>query len=212
VLGRPSRPKDRIQRTKLETPFGHAFDRREVSSSKSAVRACVRPVCDQPSKSVPYSGSGGVGRHERALHDHSFPVASQRFENAMRQPRSIPQPGRLLQHLRMEQDNPSVFDFVAGDCERAVAEGHSNRLMAGLSRMSLSTFCLPRSSADKVSRPVSDGLPATAAASGASRVSGRTATDCGFVARSADLPFRRGRIGPRHSRLGHWTKRALMQI
>lgn len=38
-----------IQRTKLEIPFGHAFDRREISSPKSAVRACVRPVWDQPS-------------------------------------------------------------------------------------------------------------------------------------------------------------------
>lgn len=42
----------------------------------------------------------------------------------MRQPRSIPQAGRLLRHLRMEQDNPSVFDLLVGDCERAVAEGH----------------------------------------------------------------------------------------
>lgn len=33
-----------------------AFDRREVSSSKSAVRAGVPSVCDQPSRSAPYSG------------------------------------------------------------------------------------------------------------------------------------------------------------
>jgi hypothetical protein len=38
VLGRPSRPKDRMQRTKLEIPFGHAFDSHGVSSPKSAVR------------------------------------------------------------------------------------------------------------------------------------------------------------------------------
>jgi hypothetical protein len=31
---------------------------------------------------------------------------------------------RLLRHLRMEQDNPSAFDLLVGDCERAVAEGH----------------------------------------------------------------------------------------
>jgi hypothetical protein len=68
--------------------------------------------------------SGRVGRHERPLRDQAFPVASQGFENAMRQPRSIPQAGRLLRHLRMEQDNPSVFDLLVGDCERAVAEGH----------------------------------------------------------------------------------------
>jgi hypothetical protein len=29
-----------------------------------------------------------------------------------------------LRHLRMEQDNPSAFDLLVGDCERAVAEGH----------------------------------------------------------------------------------------
>jgi hypothetical protein len=51
----------------------------------------------------------------------TLPVASQRFENAMRQPRSIPQAGGLLRHLRMEQDNPSVFDLLVGDGERAVA-------------------------------------------------------------------------------------------
>jgi hypothetical protein len=55
VLGRPSRPKDRTPPTKLEITFGHAFDRREVSSSKSAVRACVLSVFDQPSRSAPYS-------------------------------------------------------------------------------------------------------------------------------------------------------------
>ena len=65
--------------------------------------------------------SGRVGRHERALRDHSFPVASQRFENAMRQPRSIPQAGQLLRHLRMEQDNTSVFDLFIGDSDCAVA-------------------------------------------------------------------------------------------
>ena len=42
MLGRPSRLKDRTPPTKLEIPFGHAFDRCEVSSSKRAVRR--RPV------------------------------------------------------------------------------------------------------------------------------------------------------------------------
>jgi hypothetical protein len=36
----------------------------------------------------------------------------------------------------------------------------------------------------------------------ASRVSGRTATDCGFAARSADLPFRRGGVRPAALRFG----------
>ena len=35
--------------------------------------------------------SDRVGTHEKALRDHSFLVASQRFENAMRGARSIPQ-------------------------------------------------------------------------------------------------------------------------
>jgi hypothetical protein len=55
VFGQPSRPKDRTQPTKLEIPFGHAFDRREVSPSKSAVRAGVPFVFDQPSRSAPYN-------------------------------------------------------------------------------------------------------------------------------------------------------------
>ena len=37
---------------------------------------------------------GGVGGHERALRDHSFPIASPRFEDAMRQSRSVPLAGR----------------------------------------------------------------------------------------------------------------------
>jgi len=32
-----------------------------------------------------------------------FSIASQRFENAMRQPRSVPLAGQLLRHLRVEQ-------------------------------------------------------------------------------------------------------------
>ncbi|SDJ67429.1 hypothetical protein SAMN05216338_105934 [Bradyrhizobium sp. Rc2d] len=69
-------------------------------------------------------------------------------------------------------------------------QGAFHRLMA---RIIPDVASVSVAQADKVSRPVSDGLPATAAASGASRVSGRTATGCGFVARSADLPFRRGK-------------------
>jgi hypothetical protein len=103
--------------------------------------------------------SGGVGGHERALRDHSFPIASQRFENAMRQSRSVSQAGQLLRHLRMEEDDAAVFDLVVRDCERIVAQGHFKPVMAGLPRMSLSIFCLPHSSADTVSRPMSDGLP-----------------------------------------------------
>jgi hypothetical protein len=45
-------------------------------------------------------------------------------------------------------------------------------------------------------------VPDTAAASTARGASGQTATDCGFAARCADLGSRRGRVRPRHSRLG----------
>ena len=38
MFGQPSGLEDRMQRTKFEIPFGHAFDKRGVSSSKSAVR------------------------------------------------------------------------------------------------------------------------------------------------------------------------------
>jgi hypothetical protein len=52
-------------------------------------------------------GSGNAEKastvHEGALRDHPFSIASQRFENAMRQPRSVPLAGQLLRHLRVEQ-------------------------------------------------------------------------------------------------------------
>ena len=67
---------------------------------------------------------GRVGRHEGALRDHSFLVTTQRFEHVMREPRSVSQAGRSL-----EQDDPSIFDLVVRDCERAVPRGISNQLM-----------------------------------------------------------------------------------
>ena len=44
-----------MQRTKFEIPFGHAFDKRGVSSSKSAVRVGGPSIFDQPSGSAPYN-------------------------------------------------------------------------------------------------------------------------------------------------------------
>jgi hypothetical protein len=158
VLGRPSRPKDRTQPTKLEITFGHAFDRREVSSSKSAVRACVPSVFDQPSERAVLGVSGGVGRHEGALRDHPFSIASQRFENAMRQPRSVPLAGQLLRHLRVEQGEAAF----------------SRRLRARRRRMAFQAGSLldcPGYGRGKRGEP---------------RVSGRTATDRGFAVRSAE--------------------------
>jgi hypothetical protein len=42
----------------------------------------------------------------------------------MRPSRSVSLAGQLLRHLRVEQDDPAVFDLVVGDCERSVAQGH----------------------------------------------------------------------------------------
>jgi hypothetical protein len=118
-FGRPSRPKDRAQPAKLEILFGHAFDRRRVSLSKSAVR--VRTVGLRSAiEGRAVLGPSGVGRLEGALRDHHFPIASQRFENAMRQPRSVPRPDRSC--------CASVWSkatrLLVGDYEPAVAEGH----------------------------------------------------------------------------------------
>jgi len=89
-----------------------------------------------------------------------FPSRRKRFENAMRQPRSIPKAG-LLRHLHMEQDQSvRLRPFGRRPARRAVAEGHSGS-WTDWSGCRFPTFCLPRSSADKVSRPVCDSLPAT---------------------------------------------------
>jgi hypothetical protein len=83
VIGLPSGPQDRTRPAKLEIPFGHAFDKREVSSSKSVVR--VRPVGLRSAiEGRAVLGPGDVGRLEGVLRDHHFPIASQRFEDAMR--------------------------------------------------------------------------------------------------------------------------------
>src|SRR5690242_11030980 len=119
-FGQPGGPQDRTQPAKLEIPFGHAFDRRGVSLCACIPRGPRSAIEEYAVLGVP----GRVGRHEGALRDHSFSVASQGFEDAMRQPRSVPQAGQLLRHLRMEQDDPAVFDLVVRDCDRTVAKGH----------------------------------------------------------------------------------------
>jgi hypothetical protein len=68
--------------------------------------------------------------------------------------------------------------LLVGDRERAVAERHVKPAHCWI-------------------------VPDTAAAGEVSRVSGRTATDCGFAVRSADLLIPRGRVRPRHSRSDH---------
>jgi hypothetical protein len=96
--------------------------------------------------------SGGVGRHEGALRDQPSSIASQRFENAMCQPRSVPLAGQLLRHLRVEQGEAAF----------------SRRLRARRRRMAFQAGSLldcPGYGRGKRGEP---------------RVSGRTATDGGF--------------------------------
>ena len=54
AAGALGRPKDRTQPTKLEIPFGHAFDSVRYRRPK-ALCARVPSVCDQPSRSAPYN-------------------------------------------------------------------------------------------------------------------------------------------------------------
>ena len=76
--------------------------------------------------------SGGVGRHEGALRDHPFSIASQRFENAVCQPRSVPLAGQLLRHLRAKQGEAAFSRRLRARRRR---KGFSSRFIAGLSRI-----------------------------------------------------------------------------
>lgn len=156
VLGRPSRPKDRARPTKSEIIFGHAFDRQRYRHPEALCARASRPSSISIEERAVLEVSGGVGRHEGALRDHPFSIASQRFENAMCQPRSVPWPDSSCVASVWSRTRR----LLVADCERAVAEGHFKPV-----------HC----------RIVQD----TAAASGASRVSGRTATDAWFFAHAA---------------------------
>ena len=81
MLGRPSRPKDRTQPTKLEITFGHAFDRRRYRRPKALCARASRPSRSAIEERAILGVLAGVGRHEGALRDHPFSIASQRFEN-----------------------------------------------------------------------------------------------------------------------------------
>lgn len=86
VFGRPSGPQDRTQPSKLEIPFGHALDERGVSLPKSAVR--VRPVGLR--SAIEGRAVLGPGGEDLKGHFVITIIASQRFEDAMRQSRSVP--------------------------------------------------------------------------------------------------------------------------
>jgi hypothetical protein len=134
-----------------------------ISAGYRRSKGCARerPVFDQPSKSAPYSGCWTAWEDMKG--HFAITLSSSRCnasKNAMRRPRSVLLAGQLLRHLHVEQGDAAFI----GDCERPSPKGISSRLVAGLSRK----------------RPRKRGEPC---------VSGRTATDCGYAVRSADLPF-----------------------
>jgi hypothetical protein len=102
--------------------------------------------------------SSGVERHERALRDHPFSIASQRFEKAIRQARSVPSAGQLLRHLRVEQDEAALtrrprarrrrMAFQAGSLMDFSGYGRGNRGEPCLSGRTTTNFvgspCDPR--------------------------------------------------------------------
>ena len=63
-----------MKRTKLEIPFGHAFDSHGVSSSKSAVRLGGPSVFDQPSRSAPYRTAYATAIITFANHEANAPI------------------------------------------------------------------------------------------------------------------------------------------
>lgn len=64
MLGHPSEPQNRTHPTKLEIPFGYAFDSHEVSSHDSVV--CVRPVTSQSAiEELRHTPCGGPSQASR---------------------------------------------------------------------------------------------------------------------------------------------------
>jgi len=95
---------------------------------------------------------GGVARHKGTLRDHSFPVASQRFENAMRQSRSVSQAQRFHSVKHVAVDHWTGIPAYASDERRLaipgnvrvwLAFGHTD--MWGASRVSRVWFRKARS-------------------------------------------------------------------
>jgi hypothetical protein len=87
----------------------------------------LKPLCAAASVGLRFEARAAVaapdriGRDEGALRDHfrSRGKAS-KTPCASRDP--YPKPDSSLLHLRMQRDDPSVFDPAVGDCEHAVPE------------------------------------------------------------------------------------------
>src|SRR3954468_16782402 len=63
----------------------------------------------------------GVGARRKGTSRSLFSIRAPCFENAMRQPRSIPQAGAFLRHLRMEQDHTSTPQRQDRQCRLALS-------------------------------------------------------------------------------------------
>lgn len=73
----PARLKDRTRRTKLEIPFGHAFDRREVSSSKGAMLTIAQGRCkDAHCRTVPDTVADRGAAWPRGTHSVGMTLTS----------------------------------------------------------------------------------------------------------------------------------------
>jgi hypothetical protein len=103
VLGRPSRPKNRTQPTKLEITFGHVFDRRRYRRPKALCARAFRP------SSISHRGARrtrGVGRRRKTCRGtsrspffHRVATLRKRYVPAA----IVPLAGQFLRHLRVEQ-------------------------------------------------------------------------------------------------------------
>jgi hypothetical protein len=122
VFGLPSGPLHRTRPAKLEIPFGHAFDRREVSSSKSAVRASVPSVCDQPSRSVPYSGRRGCEDMKRHFAITLFPSRRNASKTPCASRDPYPWPDGSC-GTSVWSRTPCVFDLLATELLERILSG-----------------------------------------------------------------------------------------
>ena len=60
MYGRPSGPQDRTPLAKLETPFGHAFDKRGYRCLKALCAPAFRPWLERVDDAIAAALEGGV--------------------------------------------------------------------------------------------------------------------------------------------------------
>ena len=123
MFGLPRGPQHRTRPAKLEIPFGNAFDSAGCRRPR-AQRAGVPSLRSAIEERAVFGMPGGVARHKGALRDHSFPVASQRFENAMRQSRSVSQAQRFHSVKHVAVDHWTGIPAYASDERRLAIPGN----------------------------------------------------------------------------------------